>query len=535
MKKTLTINLSGSVFHIDDDAYEKLYAYLNNINRHFGSDEDAKEIVEDIEARIAEIFAEKVKNGCEVINIAHVEEVIVIMGTPEAISNEEEEKGKEKERVTEKKTFRTRGKRLYRDSEDRVLGGVCSGLGVYFDIDPVIIRILFVVAFFIPISSLLIYLILWIVVPKATSTAQKLEMRGEEVNIDNISKSIKEEILDVKENFRNYRNSPAYAQSRSGMREIGSTLVSVLKILGTILLVIIGLPFLIIGVILLFVLFTVIFASGHLMNIAPFGNGLDHLHFIFANGHVLSWLSFGLILVVGIPIVLLIYAGIKMIFRIKTNNHILGSIFAGLFIVGIIILVISGSRTIGEFSKSATVTNHENLTTLSDTLYLSARQGQGDKELEATYDPDFNFNDFKIGEQDGKEILIGRPRLQVEKNDEKNFSLTINKISRGLNFTNAKQNADDILVKYQINDSLLNIQPSFVLSNNWRNQRVNLKLNIPVGKTVFLDESLKPIIHDLKNTSDTFDDDMVNKYWTMKPEGLTLVNRAIPNVKPIKK
>ncbi len=535
MKKTLTINLSGSVFHIDDDAYEKLYAYLNNINRHFGSDEDAKEIVEDIEARIAEIFAEKVKNGGEVINISHVEEVIVIMGTPEAISNEEEEKGKEKEKVTEKKPFRTRGKRLYRDSEDRVLGGVCSGLGVYFDIDPVIIRILFVVAFFIPISSLLIYLILWIVVPKATSTAQRLEMRGEEVNIDNISKSIKEEILDVKENFRNYRNSPAYTQSRSGMREVGNTLVSVLKVLGTILLVIIGIPFLIIGVVLLFVLFTVIFASGHLMNITPFGNGLDHLHFIFANGHVLSWLGFGLILVVGIPILLLIYAGIKMIFRIKTNNHILGFVFAGLFIVGILILTVSGSRTFGGFSKSATVTNHESLTTQSDTLYLTALQGQGEKELEATYDPDFNFNDFKIGKQDGKEILIGRPRLQVEKGDEKYFGLTVNKISRGMNFTNARQNAEDILFNYQMKDSTINVQSSYLLPKIWRNQRVNLKLYVPVGKTIYLDESVKPILRDVKNTSDTFDDDMVNKYWTMKPEGLTLVNRAIPNVKPIKK
>jgi hypothetical protein len=391
------------------------------------------------------------------------------------------------------------------------------------------------VAFFIPISSLLIYLILWIVVPKATSTAQRLEMKGEEVNIDNISKSIKEEIQDVKENFRNYRTSPAYAQSRSGMREVGNTLVSVLKILGTILLVIIGIPFLIIGIILLFVLFAVVFASNHIMNITPFGNGLDHLHFIFANGHVLSWMGFGLILVVGIPILLLIYAGIKMIFRIKTNNHILGSVFAGLFIIGILILTISGSSTFSDFSKSATVTKHENMTTLSDTLYLTARPGQDDKYMETNVDPDFSFNDFKIGELDGKEILIGHPRLQIEKGDGKEFDLTINKVSRGMNLSSARQNAEDIQVKYQIKDSTLNVQPSFVLSNSWRNQRVNLKVNIPVGKTVYLDESLKPIIHDLKNTSDTFDDDMVNKYWTMKPEGLTLVNRALPNVKPIKK
>jgi phage shock protein PspC (stress-responsive transcriptional regulator) len=167
MKKTLTINLSGSVFHIDDDAYEKLYNYLNKINSHFGNDGDAKEIVEDIEARIAEIFNEKIKNGGEVINLANVEEVIVIMGTPEAISNEEEEKN----HISGKKFYHTGGRRLYRDPEDKVLGGVCSGLGAYFSMDPVIIRIIFVLIFFVGGSGVLAYLILWIVVPKASSTA----------------------------------------------------------------------------------------------------------------------------------------------------------------------------------------------------------------------------------------------------------------------------------------------------------------------------------------------------------------------------
>ncbi len=534
MKKTLTINLSGSVFHIDDDAYERLYAYLNKINRHFGNDADAKEIVEDIEARIAEIFAEKIKNGGEVITIVYVEEVITIMGTPEAISNEEEQE--EKEKAPEKKSYRLKGKRLYRDPDDRVLGGVCSGLGAYFSLDPVIIRILFVVVFFLPVgSSGLIYLILWIVVPKASSTAQRLEMKGEEVNIDNISKSIKEEMQDVKENFRNYRSNPSYAQSRSGVHEVGNVLLSILKILGTILLVIIGIPFLIVGAVLLIVLFSLLFASHQILNITPFGNGFEHLNLLFTQGSTLSWIWFGLILVIGIPLLMLIYAGIKMIFRIKSRNHIIGSVFAGLFVIGIFILLINGSKTLGEFSKLSTVSNRENLTTPSDTLYITARQGQDEKELEAIIDPDLNFNHLKIGTLNGKEILIGVPQLKIGKGDGREFDLMINKISRGLNMSRAKNNADEIMFKYQIKDSLVNFQPSFILPNTWRNQRINLKINVPVGKTIYLDESLKPILNDIKNTTNTFDDDMVNKYWTMTSEGLTLVNRAIPNVKPIKK
>ncbi len=532
MKKTLTINLSGSVFHIDDDAYEKLHAYLIKITGHFGNDADAKEIVEDIEARIAEIFAEKVKNGDEVINITHVEEIIVIMGTPEAISNEEEEK----EKVTEKKTYRIRGKRLYRDPDNRVLGGVCSGLGAYFSVDPVLIRILFVLVFFFPIgSSVLIYLILWIVVPKAASTAQRLEMKGEVVNIDNISKSIKEEMQDVKENFRNYRSNPAYAQSRNGMNEVGNVLVSVLKVIGTILLVIIGIPFVIIGAVALIVLFSLLFASHEVLSMTPFEGGFDHLNLFFSQGSTAGWIWAGIILVVSIPLLMLIYAGIKMIFRFKSHNHIFGSVLAGLFVIGIFILIFNGSRTLGEFSKSSTVTNHEMVATPSDTLYITAKPSESEKGLEALIDPDFNMGHYKIGMLNGKEVLIGSPELRIEKGDDSKFDLIVNKTSRGYNLSQARKNADDVPYTYQIKDSLVNLQPSFMLPGTWRNQRINLKITVPVGKTIYLDESVKNIIWDVKNTSDTFDYDMVNKYWTMKSDGLTLVNRAVPGVKPLKK
>ncbi len=532
MKKTLTINLSGSVFHIDDDAYEKLNAYLAKINRHFGNDADAKEIVEDIEARIAEIFAEKIKDGGEVINIEHVEEVIVIMGTPEAISNEEE--GNEK--AFEKKTFRVKGKRLFRDPEDRVLGGVCSGLGAYFSVDPVLIRILFVLVFFFPIgSSVLIYLILWIVVPKASSTAQRLEMKGEEVNIDNISKSIKEEMQDVKENFRNYRSNPAYAQGRSGIHEVGNALVAILKVIGTILLVIIGIPFVVIGLVALIVLFSLLFASHQVLSMTPFEGGLDHLNLFFSQGSTISWIWIGMVLVISIPLLMLVYAGIKMIFRFKSPNHIFGSVLAGLFVVGIVILLINGSRTLGEFSKTGTVTNHEIIKSHSDTLYLTAKQLPGYKDLETIIDPDFNFEHFKIGSLNGKEVLIGSPELRILKSNENECDLSVNKTSRGFNLAKAKENADDIAYQYQVKDSLINFQPAFMLPGTWRNQRVNLRIHVPVGKTIYLDETLKNIIWDVKNTTDTYDGDMVNKYWTMKPDGLTLVNRAVPSVKPLKK
>jgi phage shock protein PspC (stress-responsive transcriptional regulator) len=531
MKKTLTINLSGLVFHIDDDAYEKLYAYLTQINRHFGNDAEAKEIVEDIENRIAEIFTEKIKSGGEVINLDHVNEVIVIMGTPEAISNEEEEK----QPAAGKKFYHTGGKRLYRDPEDKVLGGVCGGLGAYFSIDPVIIRIIFALIFFLGGSGILVYLILWIVVPKAVSTAQRLEMKGEEVNIDNISKSIKEEMQDVKENFRNYRSHPAYIQGRGNVRDLGDVLLSVLKVLGTILLVIIGIPFLFVGVICLIVLFALLFAGSHVIGFLPFHNGFNFMEHLSANGGSIPWMTVGIALVIGIPLVMLIYAGIKMIFRIKTHNNIFGGIFAGLFIVGLLILIFSGSHTLNEFRKQATVNHTEILTTSSDTIYITAKKDQQEKDLETIVDPDMNFERFRIGILNDTEAVIGISELRIEKNDDNTINLLINKTSRGTSMASARQNAEEIPFNCVLKDSTINIQSSYLLPKIWRNQRVNLKLKIPVGKTIYIDESVQPILQDVKNTSDTFDDDMVNKYWTMKPEGLTLVNRAVPNVKPLKK
>jgi len=531
MKKTLTINLSGSIFHIDDDAYDKLYAYLTQITRHFGNDAEAKEIVEDIETRIAEIFTEKIKNGGEVINLVHVNEVIAIMGTPEAISNEEEEK----QHASGKRFYQTGGRRLYRDPEDKVLGGVCGGLGAYFSIDPVILRIIFVLIFFVGGSGVLAYLVLWIVVPKASTTAQRLEMKGEVVNIDSISKSIKEEMQDVKENFKNYRTHPAYTQGRSNARDIGDTLLSALKILGTILLVIIGIPFLFVGVILIIVLFSLLFASHQVITMLPFSHGFNVLDFLYTPGATLTWMTIGLALVIGIPLILLIVAGVKMIFGIRTKHHILGPIFGGLFVVGIFILLLSGGTTLGEFSKQTTVTNHEKILTSYDTIYISAKRLAYETDLEAIIDPDLDFSRFKVGNLDGKDILIGIPELRIERNDENKAELVISKTSRGLNISKARQNADDIPFAYQLKDSLVHVPAAYQLPKIWRNQRVNLKILVPTGKTIYLDESVKSILRDVKNTTDMYDEDMVNKYWTMKQEGLTLVNRAIPIVKSTKK
>jgi len=196
MKKTFTVNLGNMVFSIDDDAYLVLKDYLDSIEEYFSADRDKEDIMNDIEGRISEIFSSLTNPGKQVINLKDIDHVISIMGDPREIGGNEK-----KSQAGYKSEYVTRPRRLYRDPDDRVIGGVCGGLGAYFDIDPLIIRIIFIILFFV-FFGLIIYLVLWIAVPEARSTAQKIEMRGDPVNVSNIGKFVKDEYESVKRSFR---------------------------------------------------------------------------------------------------------------------------------------------------------------------------------------------------------------------------------------------------------------------------------------------------------------------------------------------
>ena len=213
MKTTITINLGGIVFHIDDDAYEILHTYLIAIERQFTNDEDRKEIMSDIEARLSELFTETLGEKRDVIMKDDVSSVVGIMGEPKDFMDDEEKNGtadpsgKESKRTCssgrrERMNYNTT-KKLYRDQDNRILGGVCSGLGAYLNTNTIIIRIIFILLAFPGMGSgIIIYLILWIVISEATTTAQKLEMRGEPITLENIKKAVRDEFENVKRNMK---------------------------------------------------------------------------------------------------------------------------------------------------------------------------------------------------------------------------------------------------------------------------------------------------------------------------------------------
>ncbi len=194
MKKTMTVNIAGMVYHIDEDAFDRLNRYLGRVKEELRSIEGNNEIYQDIEMRIGELFNEKLKNNRQVIILSDVEEIIAIMGEPGDISGN----------TTEKEYTSTSGgyRRMYRDPDNRIIGGVCSGLAAYWRIDPTLVRLIFIVLAIFGMAGVLIYLILWIVLPEAQTIAQKLEMRGEKVNLSNIGEFFRQEFENVKRSFQ---------------------------------------------------------------------------------------------------------------------------------------------------------------------------------------------------------------------------------------------------------------------------------------------------------------------------------------------
>jgi phage shock protein PspC (stress-responsive transcriptional regulator) len=193
MKKTMTVNIGGRVYHIDEDAFDILNNYLLDVKNELATAEGGNEIYEDIENRIGELLSERLRSDRQVVTITDVQDIIRIMGQPGDISGSENTGGNS----SGKSSYR----RMYRDPDNRIIGGVCSGLAAYWRADPTLIRIVFIVLSLFGMAGVLIYLVLWIILPEAATVAQKLEMRGEPVNLSNIGEFFRQEFENVKRSF----------------------------------------------------------------------------------------------------------------------------------------------------------------------------------------------------------------------------------------------------------------------------------------------------------------------------------------------
>lgn len=208
MKKTLTVNLGGTVYNIDEDAYVLLDNYLKNLHYHFRQQEGAEEIVHDMEARIAELFDEYLRQGLQVITLRETEAVIARMGKPEELGDDE---------ATAEGQSAAAGaegpkRRLFRNEDDRVLGGVASGIAAYLGRDVTWVRLALLILGFCVHGLLLAYLVCWIVIPPARTATEKLQMQGKPVNMANIGKTVTDGFDRVNDYVRSVRPQSALAR-----------------------------------------------------------------------------------------------------------------------------------------------------------------------------------------------------------------------------------------------------------------------------------------------------------------------------------
>jgi phage shock protein PspC (stress-responsive transcriptional regulator) len=533
MKKTFTINISGTIFHIDDDAYENLQRYLHMLNRHFGTAIEGQEILQDIEARISELFIEKTSNKVEVITNEMVEEVIARMGKPEDFmeSGDEEPASKDQPSGPFTEGEPKLRRRLYRDGESRVLGGVCSGMAAYFNIDVVILRVIFVLAFFLYGAAFLVYIVLWIAVPKAKTTAQRLEMKGKEATVSNIQQSIKEEMTEVGDSFNRFKNATD-ADGNTRRERFGDMVTSIFRVALRVLVLLFGVGLLMVGIASL-IGFITSMAIGHsFMQGGPwnFGNHMDIdmsgvlQNFVSPGAFTVSMIAISIL--VGIPILLILFIGTKLLFRYKTNNKVIGLGTFGLWLVALIALIIVAVNQVGNFGKQTSQTVSQKVEcTQCKTLYLETT----DDLYESLIDNQISLDRMKIATVNGKEKILGHPRFTIEKSSTGEYLLLIKKRARGSSTEDAQKNVEQIDYNFVQKDSTLRLDPYYFLKDNakWREQEVTMTLKVPEGKSIFLNNKMAGIIYDIENTENMWDGDMVGKTWTMTAEGLALKKEVI--------
>jgi phage shock protein PspC (stress-responsive transcriptional regulator) len=520
MKKTFTINISGTVFHIEEDAYEVLQKYLINLKNHFGTSEEGKEILTDIEARIAEIFIEKSTGDQKVVSIEMVNTAIEIMGTPEDFVEEETEE------VYQPTEESKRKRRLYRDPDHRVIGGVCGGLGAYFNMDPVILRIIFVALLFLTGgTAFLAYIILWIAVPKAKNTAQRLEMRGQEATVKNIEKSIKEEINEVKESYKKFKESDTYSKGKRSVDAAGDVTYNVFKVILKAAVILIGVLLIISGFLGLlgFISSMVIghsFVQGWPLIWSPEVQIPGFLnHFVDPGTVTYGMIAVGIL--AGIPLLAMLFIGTKLVFRYKTNNMAIGLTMVGVWLIALVSLIAVSLGQLGNYKSQSSATETKIISCDScQTLVLKL----GEDKYEDYAKMDFEIDNVKVAMVDGDEVMLGNVTLDVDRSANEDFTILIKRSSRGKTRELAKEITEKIIYRFDLKDSTVVFDPWFILQKDekYRGQQVEITVKVPQGKAVFLSNGLEKIIHDIENVSNTWDGDMVGKTWIMKPEGLTM-------------
>lgn len=480
MKKTVSINIKGLHFIIEEQAYEKLQAYLDRLENKLGNTEGKQEIIEDIELRMAEIFSENLENNSKkVIEMVDVEHAISILGEPEEyIEGDESKSIKEEPLESDKYTYDRHDKKLFRDLENAALAGVCSGLANYFAVDVIIVRILFLLVLFFGGFGIPLYIILWIIVPKVNSHIDRLRMQGRPITVE----SVREEVETAAQRMSHQSEKFARKMQREStfQRGIGSA--------GRAIRLVAGLFFMLFGIsaIIAFLTFLVLNigvfpVSGEdgLYDLYEFANMFwDHpeeLQFIYYGGMILS----------VVLICWILATAVRLIFNSPMSWYRFISRTAFFALILGIALAIYGGATIGrEFSFESEI--EKDLNPIGNELHIQVAENLRETDGKGTVRIR-ERHPFIFTEKNGRIYQMGVPVRYIETEDSV-FRMKVVYRAHGSTQTKAFENARHIQYGLKQQGDTLFLPKSFnyPVEDKIRNQRVKVYIEIPRNRVFFV-------------------------------------------------
>ncbi|MDN3676875.1 PspC domain-containing protein [Flavobacterium paronense] len=487
MNKTVNINIGGLIFHIDEDAYQKLTRYFEAIKRSLSNSSGKDEIMKDIEMRVAELLTERQKSDKHVINNKDVDEVITVMGQPEDYRLDDDSDDKA---AAEPFYPYTKSRKLYRDKDRGTIAGVCTGLGHYFGIDAVWLKILFLILFFGFGTGFIAYIILWIAMPKAVTTSEKLEMTGEPVTISNIEKKVREEFDSVSNKFKNadYDKMGNEVKANAtkvadGVGEIFMNIFKVFaKILGAIIVVFSSLSLLGIFIASIVLMFSSSMPDNYILNHISTPIGLETP--IWAQG-ILFLLAF------GIPMFFFLLLGLKLLVtNLKSIGNIAKYSLLGIWVIAVGVLISLGINEATQIAYDGKTVKKEAINMLpTDTLFVKFKNND-------FYSKDsFHHTDFRLTQDENNNEIIYSNNVTIEimKTEEALPYIQVERLAVGKSAVQARNRAEKIKYSYKIegNQLILDNYLLTAVANKFRDQKVELFLYLPKGTLFKTDEIFK--------------------------------------------
>lgn len=519
MNKTVNINIGGIFFHIDEDAYQKLSKYLEAIKRSLKGSSGQDEILKDIEMRIAEILTSNQKSNNQVIVNKDIENVIVIMGQPEDYIIENDEREKTSYNSTHYNVNYKR--KLYRDIDQKVLGGVSSGLGYYFGIDTVWVRLIMLILLFASFgTATFIYILLWILVPAAYSTTEKLEMKGEPVNISSIEKKVREGFDRVTDEVKNFDYDALGRKTQSGAEKMADGIGSIFRALFQLIGKAVGIFILFISIGMLISLIIGMFTIGTTsMFELPWQT---HVNSILANGFPL-WLIVLLgTLTIGIPTFFFMILGLKILIpNMKSIGKIAKYTLLGLWIISIITLITFGVKQATELAFDNQVYEKKELNvSLQDTLLIKFKSSD-------VFNKSYYNDEYELVEDlNNKKLLFSKlVDFKIVSSDDTLSYIKIEKLASGNSFSDARMRAEKIEYAYQFEKNKLILNDHFVTDSNLkqRNQRISITLYLPKNLYINPDNSVANYLSRYDN-SNYFNKGFDRKVYQMLDNGIKCSN-----------